>query len=195
MLDKAEVTIGFKSARRRMARGVGQAGSLMSEGTCYEKLRSLEAKGCVVLLGTEHGGTKIRLNLPAEIIGVVPLELEHSALDLDEMDFFAIPENRLLIFQRESGKCFYCLRKIDATNFVVEHVVSRPEGNNNYKNVVAACRQCNNRKGRTLAEDYLRTLYRDSFLTAEELEGRLSRLQRLQAGELKPNIELISTKP
>ena len=78
------------------------------------------------------------------------------------------------------------VRKVDAQSFVIEHVNSRPEGNNGYRNVVAACRQCNNRKGPGSAEDLLRTLYRDGFLTDAEFEGRLSHLQQLEAGLLRP---------
>lgn len=65
-------------------------------------------------------------------------------------------------------------------------VVSRPAGENCYRNVVAACRQCNNRKGSSTAEDWLRTLYREGFLKAPDFQDRLSHLERLRAGELKP---------
>jgi HNH endonuclease len=105
---------------------------------------------------------------------------------IETMDFFEVAKNRLLILAREGGRCFYCLRAIDASNHVIEHVVSRPAGTNGYRNVVAACRQCNNRKGAFLAEDLLRTLYRGSLLTAEEFENRLSHLERLRSGELRP---------
>jgi hypothetical protein len=44
--ERDEVVIGFKSATRRMAMGLGQAGSPMSERIAYEKLRSLASKGC-----------------------------------------------------------------------------------------------------------------------------------------------------
>jgi hypothetical protein len=36
------------------------------------------------------------------------------------------------------------------------------------------------------AEDFLRKLFRDGFLSASELEDRLLKLARLQAGEIKP---------
>lgn len=39
-----EIVVGFKSARRRMALGIGEKGKPMAEGTCYEKLRSLQSK-------------------------------------------------------------------------------------------------------------------------------------------------------
>jgi 5-methylcytosine-specific restriction endonuclease McrA len=166
-----EVTIGFKSARKKMAFGIGEAGKPMSEGTCYEKLRSLEKKGCLDILSTERAGTRVRLRLPDEIAGVVPTE----------------PPDRVLLLEREGHRCFYCLRQLDGQNHVVEHVRSRPNGNNGYRNVVAACIQCNNRKGATAAEDYIRALYRDGFLNEGEFKQRLAMLVKLAEGELKPD--------
>lgn len=37
LVDKSEVTIGFKSTRRKMSFGIGEKGKPMSEATCYEK--------------------------------------------------------------------------------------------------------------------------------------------------------------
>lgn len=54
--------------------------------------------------------------------------------------------------------------------------------------MVAACRQCNNRKGSSEVKDYLRTLYRDGFLPSDEFEDRLSHLELLGNGKLKPEI-------
>ena len=140
------------------------------------------------MLGTERSGTRIRLNLPSEIPGVIAAAPEPSLLSIEEMDFFEVPENRLLILERESHHCFYCLRSINKSNYVIEHVESRPEGNNSYRNLVAACRQCNNRKNDLPADEFLRGLYRDGFLGASELQARLSQLDKLRAGDLKPII-------
>lgn len=186
---KEEITIGFKSARRKMALGVGEGGATISEGTCYKKLRSLESKGFLKNLGTEHGGTKIRLHLPSEIGGVVVPQEVNPILDLEEMDFFVVPENRLAILRRESYKCFYCLSALNMSNHVVEHVLSRPEGNNTYRNLVAACVSCNNRKGNRLVDEFLRSLYREGYLSPEEFESRLASLQLLRSGELKPILD------
>lgn len=193
LVGLTDVVIGFKSARAAMAFGIGKAGTPMSERVCYEKLRSLEKKGYVQILGTEHAGTKLRVLLPSEVPGLLPGEASAPPLSLEAMDFFEVPENRLLIFRREAGRCFYCLRSIDEKNHVVEHAISRPNGDNSYRNVVAACRQCNNRKGASSAEDFLRTLYREKLLTADEFEGRISDLERLRAGELKPWLTTHST--
>ena len=45
-------------------------------------------------------------------------------------------------------------------------------------------------KNASSADDWLRTLYRDGFLAATEFEERLSHLQRLREGLLKPPMPL-----
>ncbi len=183
---KDEVVVGFKSARRRMASGIGTKGTPMSQRTCYEKLRPLAAKGCVEMLGTERNGTRVRLRLASEVEGVIPVAQAAAHLSIEDMDFFDVPENRLMILHREANRCFYCLRGLDASNYVIEHVTSRPEGNSSYRNVVAACRNCNNRKGDMLAEDFLRVLYREGYLEPGDFQERRAALQRLRDGELRP---------
>jgi hypothetical protein len=189
LLGLGEVVIGFKSARARMACGIGEKGKPMSENSAYEKLQSLKSKGCIDIVTTERTGRRLRLRLPAEIPDLVtePPD-EASAVGIEEMDFFSTPENRPLILERESHRCFYCMRNLNAENYVIEHVVSRPEGNNSYRNLVAACRECNNRKNDSNADDLLRYLYRESFLTATELQARLQKIESLKNGELRPRI-------
>jgi len=184
-----EATIGFKSARTRIACGIGEKGKPMSENTAYVKLQSLADKGAITILRTEHTGRLLRLHLPNEIPGLIPTKSETPEQDIEEMDFFEIPENRLLILEREGRRCFYTLRDLDEKNFVIDHVVSRPNGNNGYRNVVAASREANNRKGSMLADDFIRKLYRDGFLNQEEFEERLVQLNRLRAGDLKPQLK------
>ena len=188
LVGQEEVVIGFKSARRKMSFGVGQNGRPMSEGTCYEKLASLKKKGCVDILDTAQYGTKMRLRLPEEIQGIIPEAPSTLPFSLEEMDFFNVPNNRLSILKREKNKCFYCLRDVDASNYVMEHATSRPNGDNSYRNVVAACRNCNNRKGDDPAEDFLRKLHRSGYLNAEEFENRLETLLQLRMGHLKPDL-------
>ncbi|MEX2167789.1 MAG: HNH endonuclease signature motif containing protein [Pirellulales bacterium] len=188
LIDRQEVVLGFKSARLRMALGVGKVGTPISDNRCYKALRSLERKGCLKTLSTERTGTRIELKLPCEIIGIIPNEIGPVPIDLETMDFFEVLENRQLILERDGKKCFYCIRSLNAENYVIEHVVSRPLGNNGYRNVVAACRNCNNRKGKTTADDFLRTLYRDGYLGSGELEDRVFHLQRLCKGELVPQL-------
>lgn len=169
-----------------MATGIGDKGKPMSESTCYEKLPSLQAKGFVQVLGTERDGTRVRLRLPSEIEGVIPITQDLEKIDLEVMDFFGDSLNRSAILRREGNRCFYCLRSLDNSNYVMEHVISRPVGNNNYRNVVASCLGCNNRKNDIPVEQFLVRLYREGFLSEQEFEERTRALQQLQAGEMKP---------
>ncbi|ARU31594.1 hypothetical protein CAP31_07780 [Sulfuriferula sp. AH1] len=188
LLGIEEVTIGFKSARIRMACGIGEKGKPMSENSAYVKLASLQEKGCISILRTTHTGRALKLHLPNEIPGVIQEAQPEVELDLESMDFFNVPENRVLLLKREDFRCFYTLQSLDESNFVVEHVVSRPEGNNSYKNLVAASREANNKKGATSAEDFLRRLFREGYLSETEFQERNRKLTLLKAGELKPPI-------
>jgi hypothetical protein len=183
-----EIVIGFKSERLRMALGVGQEGSPMSESSVYKKLSSLERKGYLQIVQVEHKGRRLRLKLPSEIHGCVPVIVAHEEIDIEDMDFFNDPVNRKLILQREDFRSFYTLRPINDESFVIEHIVSRPLGSNSYRNVVAASRDANNKKGNSDAKDFFRRLMREGYLSTDEFEERLVTLARLQAGELKPNI-------
>jgi hypothetical protein len=186
LLGLEEAVVGFKSARKRMACGIGEKSKPMSENTAYEKLQSLQQKGCIGILDSNRDGRKIRVNLPSEIAGLV-VSLETTAPpDIEAEDFFGVAENRRRILLREGHRCFYCLRTLNGDNYVIEHVFSRPAGNGSYRNVVAGCRQCNNRKGSSPADEWLRTLYREGFLDAAAFQERWSHLERLKAGELKP---------
>jgi HNH endonuclease len=171
-----------------MALGVGQEGSPMSESSVYKKLSSLERKGYLQVVQVEHKGRRLRLKLPSEIPDCVPVIVTHKEIDIEDMDFFNDPINRKLILQREDFRCFYTLRPINDESFVIEHIVSRPLGSNSYRNVVAASRDANNKKGNSDAKDFFRRLMREGYLSTAEFEERLVTLARLQAGELKPNI-------
>jgi hypothetical protein len=186
LLELDEITVGFKSARARLATGIGESGKPMSESSAYKKLASLQAKGCITIVRTNHSGRVLRLHLPSEIVGLISEPTPEPALDLETMDFFSVPENRALLLKREGYRCFYTLQQLDENNFIVEHVVSRPVGNNSYRNCVAASREANNRKGAMSAEDYLRRLFREGYLSESEFQDRLHALAKLKAGELRP---------
>jgi len=181
-----EAVIGFKSARRKLGFGIGKANTAPSEHVVYEKLRSLESKGCIALLGSERAGTRIKVILPSEMPGVIPSLPAAESIDIEQQDFFHVPENRARILAREKWRCFYCLADLDENNHVLEHVTSRPDGDNSYRNIAAACRRCNNRKGAQVAEDFVRMLYREGVLSGDELPIRLHQLLSLRAGQLKP---------
>ena len=174
LMDRDEAVIGFRSARRRMAMGLGQGGRSMSESTAREKLQSLVSKGLVTIITSAQEGTRLRVHLPSEIPGAIPPMASACApRSLDDVDFFEEQQMRPAILARENGRCFYCLRKLAKDDWVIEHVRSRPEGSNGFRNVVAACRACNNRKGSMAARDFVRSLYREALLNADELQQRI----------------------
>jgi hypothetical protein len=101
-----EAVIGFKSARTRMACGIGEKGRPMFENTAYEKLQSLQQKGCIVILDSTRDGRKIRVNLPSEIHGVVGSANATTPPDIEVEDFFGVEENRRRILLREGNRVF-----------------------------------------------------------------------------------------
>ena len=161
----------------------------MSESTAYGKLASLQDKGCITVVRTNHAGRVLRLHLPSEIPGLIQPQEAETEIDIEAMDFFNVSENRALLLKREQSKCFYTLQKLDKDNFIVEHVVSRPAGDNSYRNCVAASRETNNKKGATSAEDYLRRLFREGYLNESEFQNRQHALVQLKAGLLKPPLQ------
>ena len=104
------------------------------------------------------------------------------------MDFFNNQELRKKILERDNYKCFYCFKKLNSENYVLEHVISRPTGNNSYRNLVASCRTCNNKKDKLNVNNFLRNIYRDNLISAEELNAITEQLENLKNGLLKPKI-------
>ncbi|MEN8234282.1 MAG: HNH endonuclease [Actinomycetota bacterium] len=81
-----------------------------------------------------------------------------------------VPVNRRTVFQRDGHRCQYCGRQAEN----LDHVVPRSQGGeHSWRNVVAACRRCNTKKGgRTPAEAGLhlvstpRAPHADAWVTA-----------------------------
>ena len=62
----------------------------------------------------------------------------------------------------QKGICYYCNSEVDRDQLTMDHVVPLSRGGKSRKgNIVAACKQCNNKKRFLLPlewEEYLRTL-------------------------------------
>lgn len=188
-IGQRQTVIALKSARKKLSFGIGKAGTPPSESVCYEKARSLQEKGLLRIIASERSGTRMDVFLPREA-GFAPRNLTEPAQEkrIEDLDFFSDPELRHAILERDEETCFYCKSELNGENYVIEHVVSRPEGDNTFRNLVAACRQCNNRKSGSAAPDYLRILFREGFLSAEEFEERMGALELLKLGKLRPRI-------
>jgi hypothetical protein len=182
------VTVELKSARHKIARGLGKKGGPIAVRTCLQKLRSLDDKGCIKLVEDSDEAPDVRVLVPSEMPGVISRGGRPAPPDLEQVDFFNVPRNRRLILEREAGRCFYCLRKINDSSAVFDHAARRSVGDEGYRNIVASCRRCNNRKGESAGEDLLRVLFREGFITSKVLADRLAALEKLRAGELRPPV-------
>jgi 5-methylcytosine-specific restriction endonuclease McrA len=166
----------------------------LSDRPARHAVRSLAAKGALRLVDRSQAGHLVEVLLPDEVPaapheGTAPscLARRPSSRNLEELDFLQVSSRREAIHARERGQCFYCLRRFVARGRVLDHVVPRARGgSNSYRNLVSCCVECNTRKGETVAEDFLRTLYRLRRLTSAELDARLRALEALAAGELRP---------
>jgi len=100
---------------------------------------------------------------------------------------------RQALHERERGRCFYCLRRITRHRRCLDHVVPLAEfGRNSYRNLVSCCLECNSQKGERPAEEFLRWLFRERRLGADDLARRVRALDDLAAGKLKPPLELVT---
>lgn len=194
LIGEQEVMMGFKSARARLATGVGEGGRPMSESTNQKKLFSLQEKGLITIIRTTHKGRLFKVHLPSEIATLVTPVAPEPALDPETIDFFSVAEHRQMLLERESHRCFYTLKPLTKDSFIVEHVVSRPDGDNSYRNCVAASREVNNKKGASSAEDFLRRLFREGYLNDQEFEDRIEALAQLKAGKLRPKHPSFTSK-
>lgn len=179
---------GFKSIRKTMVIGVGESNKPMSEGTCYGKIKSLATKGFIEIKDSTNTGQRIKVLLPFEIPGLTRPIDRLPQFNIEEIDFFSAPEYREKILERDKRKCLYCFKNLSEDSYVIEHVVSRPNGDNSYRNLVASCRTCNNKKANLNVTDFIRKLYRDNFISENEFLQVGQNLEKLKNGKLRPEL-------
>ena len=72
---------------------------------------------------------------------------------------------RLKIYSKYQGRCAYCGKKIRIDSFEIDHLISKDQGShsstseNNYYNLLPACKYCNNLKGKHDIETFRRILF------------------------------------
>jgi len=181
LVGNQEVTVSITSLKSSLS---------YSKNAIKTRLRSLQEKGCIEIIDTGWAGTKVKLLLPIEIPNCVPEKtVVEEIIDIEEIDFYSDPKYREAIFRRDRGTCFYCLQRLTKTNYGLDHVHPQiQKGKNSYRNVVAACHSCNSSKNVTPADDFVRSLYRRGILNDKELDQRLTAIEKLMSGELKPDI-------
>lgn len=159
----------------------------ISESTVRDDLRDLHAKGCIRIEERSRVGHLVRVMLPSEIDGVVVGAEPPPTVDREAIDFFT--DRRFLdaLLTRERGRCFYCLRKIRNESCQLDHVTPQVAGrDNSYRNIVAACHECNTQKQGSEGADFVRALYRKGVVSQAELGDRLEAIDKLKSGQLVP---------
>jgi hypothetical protein len=170
-------------------------GARLSSGPTRHAVRRLLEHGVLRLIRRSNSGHTVEVRLPEEIRaavdpGVAPGSGGAADARLEETDFMENRAAREAIHARELGFCFYCLRRVEEEVKTLDHVVPQVEGGgNSYRNLVSCCADCNCYKAGKLAGDFLRRLYREGRLTADELRERLRALDALAAGKLRPSLE------
>jgi hypothetical protein len=183
----------------QLAKGVG-----VCRNTARSSLRRLANRGAIRLIESSLHGHLVEVLLPAEIrvgfrnapdrpllcrLPKAPPILRPAAPTIDELDFFSTPSLRRAIYARERYACFYCLRRLKKGTQCLDHVVAQMHsGGNSYRNLVACCIECNARKAHKPASELLCRLFRERRLTAGLLAARLSALEALSAGKLRPSL-------
>jgi len=160
-----------------------------SDFTIRKAVRSMHKKGCIRIEDRGKSGHQISVLLPSEIDSLRKEQETATPIDLEMVDFFTDRKHVRALVSREVERCFYCLRTISAETCVLDHVAPQVDGvDNSYRNIVAACHECNSTKGGSGGADFLRTLYRRGVLTQDEFVKRQEQVERLRAGECRPHI-------
>jgi 5-methylcytosine-specific restriction endonuclease McrA len=162
----------------------------VSETTVREDIRQLHRRGCIQIEERSKTGHLVRVLVPVEIPGGLPLAEEPpTPVDIESLDFYTDRRFVRALIERESSSCFYCLRDIRADTSALDHVVPQvTQPNNSYRNVVIACHDCNSNKQERDGRDFLRLLYRTGVLSQQELTQRLYAVEQLEIGALVPDV-------
>jgi 5-methylcytosine-specific restriction endonuclease McrA len=156
--------------------------------TIRKSIRSLHQKKCIVIDERSRQGHSIRILLPSEL-GLSAIPDVMPIVAIESIDFFTGRNYVAALLVREGNRCFYCHRAITSDNCVLDHVNPQVNGiDNSFRNVVAACHECNSRKRGNRAESFLRMLYREAMLTQAEFTQQTARLEALEKGQLVPDI-------
>lgn len=184
-------TIEFSHGR--MAHGLR-----ISRTGVREAMRRLSVQGALhLVLRTCPARYVVTVNLPSEVRAVKAAKKVAARsgpgaapqIDIEKADFLRMQNLRRAIHERESGKCFYCLRIVTRHTRCLDHVIPQVKlGGNSYRNLVSACHDCNSEKKERPAEEFLRWLFRERKLNSAELRGRFRALRALKAGKLVPCI-------
>lgn len=186
MEGRDTMIVSARSIGPKLGKGRIDASEL-ARNNAPKKLRTLEDKGAIKILGKTRHGTEVRVFLPSDIPGLIPKLSEPGSIDLTLIDFFSNDENRRKIFDRDSRRCCYCLKALDQEGFTLDHIVPQAEGgDHSYKNLLTACFECNSKKHSRLADEFLRANYRAQLISNDEFNTCLKYINDVRTGAVVP---------
>ncbi len=165
---------------------LSDSGNPMSDNVVGNAINDLVKLKIVEKRSARTGqANKYEVRLPSEIRKVQEMikreEETEEIIDDSKDDFYKDLEKRLEILKREDYECFYCLRELQEDNFHLDHLVPQAQGGQDYKsNLVASCKECNNKKKTLDPEIFLRENYRKHILTQEEFQIQEDKLTELR---------------
>ncbi len=119
------------------------------------------AYGCGILLYRLHGGISAKTGRQSmiEVNSIIATYGNNHAL-AKAREHYVPPLNNHTLFKRDAHLCMYCGNRFSSSELSREHVTPLSRGGtDNWNNVVAACKRCNNHKaGRTPEESRMQLL-------------------------------------
>ena len=151
----------------RLAEGIGKKFKnspkpyRAADKTISENLRELSSIGAITRVGEpDRGGTLYSVTLPslipaiAERLAAPPRTLE--AVLTEDIDYYNVKANRLLIFDRDRYVCYKCGKLLTLATATLDHTqpVSRG-GKHSADNLVTCCLMCNSKRQNASMSDFL----------------------------------------
>jgi hypothetical protein len=163
-----------------------------SETTARKILRELARLGYLSIDERGRYWHKVTLLMGEEICGVSrPIPLGPESFDIESIDFYTDRQWIDSLIRRQQGRCLYSLKLLDREAAELDHIVPLSRGgDNSYRNIGVSSFEMNKRKGDAHAVEFLRTMYRENFLSEEEFSKQITMLDDICSGRLKPEIEL-----
>jgi hypothetical protein len=135
----------------------------ISQQKVQESLRALETVGAIRKEGERNReGTLYRVLVPDEIEACRKFRSERMVsepglfIDASEVDYYNVRENRIKVFERDGYLCRYCQKQLTRFTATLDHITPVVEhGDNSFENLVTACLDCNSRKNKRAAGDFL----------------------------------------
>ena len=183
----------FSTRTAEIGFGSGNNSSKPSMKTRSNKLRSLEKKGAIQIIERSNKGILVHINLPSEIKGLIKTGVKIK-IDLNDYDFYKDKKLLPIILKRENYRCFYTGKIIDEKSCYLDHVIPQSKGGDNgYRNIVASSYDANSMKSDKDVDQLIRELYQEGFIGLEDFKALKEKIERLQKGEIVPDIQLIKT--